>query len=133
MIYVHPSFNHERRDTICQNSGYYQWFIPKYTTDGDSTSTVVTGMIIDKFGQELQANAIPTSEIGKFEYKQVLKTKNGCDSIAILHLYVNEISEIRDTLHLCDNSFTVWNNNVYVGEKYQSTIENSNNHQYLWL
>ena len=123
VIYVHPQYRHEKTDTICQNSGCYQWNIPKYLESGDSIVTVVTGKIKDEHGNELLADNIPTNQIGEYTYTQRLQTKNGCDSVAILHLHVNEISEIRDTLHLCDNSFITWNNNAYVGEKCKTVIE----------
>lgn len=125
IVYVHPPYHHEKRDTICQNSGFYQWQIPKFTEYGDSTIILVSGLIADAFGNQLPANAIPMDQIGEFAYKQELKTKHGCDSIAILHLLVNEISETRDTMHMCDNSFVVWNNHLFVGEKYHSSFDTS--------
>ena len=125
VVHVHPTYYYEKTDTTCQNSDY-AWYINKYLPGGsiDTARTYVSDDITNSSTQAtIPASFIPTDVVGSFTYVQRLHTKEGCDSVLTLHLYVNAITEIVDTIYLCDNSSVEWHNNLYVGDKYNGELE----------
>lgn len=122
VINVHPTYQFETIESTCQYSDYV-WKIAKRTASGGTIEMPVTGTVVDQDGKTLDASKISTDKVGNFTYTQAKTTKNGCDSILVLKLRIDSITEIYDTLQLCDNDTISWHNHLYVGHKYAGSYE----------
>ena len=122
VINVHPTYQLETIESTCQYSDYV-WKIAKRTASGGTIEMPVTGTVVDQDGKTLDASKISTDKVGNFTYTQAKTTKNGCDSILVLKLRIDSITEIYDTLQLCDNDTISWHNHLYVGNKYAGIYE----------
>lgn len=125
VINVHPTYQFETIESTCQYSDYV-WKIAKRTASGGTIEMPVTGTVVDQDGKTLDASKISTDKVGNFTYTQAKTTKNGCDSILVLKLRIDSITEIYDTLQLCDNDTISWHNHLYVGNKYAGIYESEN-------
>ena len=94
-------------DTLhaCQNESFI-W----HGHEGSSHLTNSSGASI---------TSIPTNHAGSFVYYDNLTTIGyECDSIWCLHLIVDSVYEIIDTLRICENDSVSWQNVLYTGFQY---------------
>ena len=74
--------------------------------------------------QWIDANHIPTDVVGTFTYIDSLKTKNGCDSVYTLILNIHEMYAITDTINICNDTFAIWQDTIYVGTQFTGQLPN---------
>lgn len=122
VVNVHPTYKFGTSESTCQYSEYV-WKIIKRTATGGMIEVPVEGEVVDQDGNILDAQDISTNIVGNFTYMQSKTTKHGCDSTLILHLRIESITEIYDTLQLCDDDTISWYNHLYVGQKYTGNYD----------
>lgn len=101
-------------ERTCQNS-LYTWSRHNEVLKSDSLYCVTNKRWID-------ANEIPTDIVGTFTYIDSMTTIHGCDSIYTLILQIDEEFVSRDTIHICNDTFAIWHDTIYVGTEYIGTF-----------
>ena len=101
-------------ERTCQNS-LYTWSRHNEVIKSDSLYCVTNKRWID-------ANEIPTDIVGTFTYIDSMTTIHGCDSIYTLILQIDEEFVSRDTIHICNDTFAIWHDTIYVGTEYIGTF-----------
>lgn len=97
-------------ERTCQNS-LYTWRRHGEALKSDSLYCITNMQWID-------ANEIPTDIVGTFTYIDSMTTIHGCDSIYTLILQIDEEFISRDTIHICNDTFVIWHDTIYVGTEY---------------
>ncbi|MCQ2329234.1 MAG: IgGFc-binding protein [Paludibacteraceae bacterium] len=91
---IHPSYRFDEYDTICSNVSY---------TWRGSTYPKMTG--------------------GEYEKQLLLSTVNGCDSLYVLHLLVNDTINLLTNRFMSDVDTVVWDGITIGGEKYVGLVD----------
>lgn len=91
---IHPSYRFDEYDTICSNESY-SW--------RGSTYTKMSG--------------------GEYEKQLFLSTAHGCDSLFVLHLFVNDTVNMLTNRIISDADSIVWDGVSFGGTKFQGTVD----------
>ena len=118
---VHPAYVNidtmTYYDRTCQYSTY-QWVrqgtngYPKHLYSVDQQ-------------RRIRPDEIPTDNPGIYTYIDSLQTENGCDSVYTLILQIDSAYNFHDTLKMCDDSYTIWENKIYVGSQCQESFSST--------